>query len=168
MESVNLVAELSQVEDSLWHASPCGEETVAWLPLMQISETGLWLGLDRQGGWISGRLGGRVTSSVGGFSQSWLTILEEDEYNFWELMSSASARYGLSLSELQRLVPIDDVLSMAIRSESSHWAERAVFWMLNRPLRGDHVHLLRELSTARWANQWTRHSARRLVKNAEN
>jgi len=95
-----------------------------------------------------------------------LTLLDMDELDFWERLDRAAAEYQLSSESLHAMAPIDDVLAMGLRSRSSHWAERSTRWLADRPLNEEHVTLLRELSTSRWASQWTRQTARRLVPSS--
>ncbi|MET9645561.1 hypothetical protein [Streptomyces syringium] len=169
MTENELIAELSAVPEACWIVSsyPNQAGAVMWLPLMKISATGIWLGLDRNGVWTLGRLDGVAESSAEGLPSSWVTILDSDESSLRAGLASAAERFGLSPGGLEKLVPVDDVLTMAIRSRSSHWAERAVCWMSEKDLPGDHLVLLRELATASWVNQRTRHAARRLVKLSE-
>lgn len=165
----DLLVELSAVPDSCWIVSsyPDHAGAVAWLPLVQISTTGIWLGFDRKGVWTLGRLDGEVQSSAETLPSSWVTILDSDEKTVRAKLDDAAARFGLSPENVQNLVPVENVLTVAIRSRSSHWAERAVHWMSGRGVSQEHLKLLRELSSARWANQRTRHIARRLVKTSE-
>lgn len=165
----DLVVELSAVPESCWIVSSYPDQAgaVAWLPLVQISTTGIWLGFDRKGVWTLGRLEGAVESSVGSLPSSWVTILDADERSLRAGLGAAAERFRLAPENVQNLVPVGDVLTMAIRSRSSHWAERAVHWMLDRGISQEHLEILRELSTVKWANQRTRHIARRLVKAAE-
>lgn len=162
MSSSRLKSELARVEANRWHQSPYDDGVVAWLPLLSISATGLWLGLDAEGDWILGRLSGRVASSKASLPQSWLTILDSEEDAFRAKVDSAAAEHGLTPSDLQQMLPVDKVLVMAMRSGSGHWAKRAVSWLLERPLNDEHLALLSMLTTARWVDQWTRHAARRL------
>ncbi|MFG3505587.1 hypothetical protein ACGF5F_08710 [Streptomyces sp. NPDC047821] len=134
---------------------------------MQISTTGIWLGFDRKGVWTLGRLEGSVESSAETMPSSWVTILDTDEKSLRAGLGAAAERFRLSPENVQNLVPIDDVLTMAIRSRSGHWVERAVHWMSNRAISREHLEILQELSTAKWANQRVRHIARRLVKVSE-
>jgi hypothetical protein len=165
----DLMVELSAVPEGCWIVSSYPDQAgaVAWLPLMQISTTGIWLGFDRKGVWTLGRLQGAVESSAGSLPSSWVTILDSDERSLRAGLDAAAERFGLSPENVQNLVPIEDVLTVAIRSRSGYWAERAVHWMLDRGISQEHFELLRELSTAQWANQRTRHIARRLVKASE-
>jgi hypothetical protein len=91
-------------------------------------------------------------------------MLDMDEQEFRERMSLAADRFRLPAAVLQDMVPVDDVLVMAIKSGSNHWADRAVMWMRERPVREGDIDLLRELAEAKWASQRTRHGARHLVK----
>ncbi|MFE9880710.1 hypothetical protein [Streptomyces sp. NPDC005784] len=164
-----LQAELAEVGEGFWRTSRCDGRSIDWLPLVSISESGLWLGVDRQAEWILGRLQGKVVSSAHGLSlpQPWLTLLDMSESDFQDKLGSAATEYGLTAEDLCALLPIDDVLSMGLRSQSGHWAECATRWLVGRVLREDHVELLREVSNSRWANQWTRQSASRLVSAAQ-
>lgn len=165
----DLTAELSAVSANCWIASahPGQAGVVTWLPLVRISETGIWLGLDRQGAWTLGRLDGVVESSTEILPSSWVTILDADESSLRAGLASAAEKFRLSPERLQSLVPIDDVLTMAVESRSVYWVERAVQWMTERTITEDQLILLRELSAAKWVNQRTRHTARRLVKASE-
>ncbi|WP_328511019.1 hypothetical protein OG981_43520 [Streptomyces mirabilis] len=131
---------------------------------MQISKTGIWLGLDRKGVWTLGRLEGAVESSAERLPSSWVAILDADEKSLRAGLAYAAEQFKLSPENLQNLVPIEDVLAMAIRSRSNHWVERAVHWMTERDISREHLELLQELTTAKWVNQRTRHIAMRLVK----
>lgn len=163
MAEGDLVEQLARVRADLWRSSELGEIFVLWLPLVPISESGLWLGVDREGNWILGRLRGGVVSSIDTLPQPWLTILDMDEAAFRELLDRASLQHGLPLEVIQDMAPVNDILSMALRSGSKHWAERATRWLVARTPREDHLELLSELVTARWASQWTRQAARQLV-----
>ncbi|MBO3749796.1 hypothetical protein J5X84_27255 [Streptosporangiaceae bacterium NEAU-GS5] len=165
MAHEDLVAELAQVNETSWRFSDCGDARVGWLPLVAVSASGLWLGVDREGGWILGRLQGSVVASARDepMPQPWLTMLDMSESEFRERLDSAAHRHGLSSSDLQQMVPVDDILELGLRSRSTHWAERATRWLVDRPLRDDQIDLLREAATARWASQWTRQTAKKLL-----
>lgn len=165
----DLAAELSAVPARCWILSsyPGQVGVVIWLPLVRISDTGIWLGLDRQGVWTLGRLDGVVESSAESMPSSWVVILDADELSLRADLSSAAEKFGLSPEGLQSLIPIDDVLTMAVRSRSIYWVERAVQWMTERGVTEEHLALLRELAAAKWVGQQTRHTARRLVKASE-
>lgn len=164
MANGSLIAALAKVGSDDWLSSERESERVEWLPLVQISHTGIWIGLDRSGEWVLGRLGEGLASSSGTPPQPWVTMLDANEAEFRESLSQAASRFGLPIAAIQDMVPIDDVLAMAIKSESSHWADRAVTWMLVRTVRDEDIDLLRELTNAKWASQRTRHAARHLVK----
>lgn len=166
MHENKLMTGLSAVPGSCWTVSSYADRAgvVTWLPLVQVSVTGIWLGLDRQGMWTLGRLDGVVQSSAESLPSSWVTILDMEESLLRARLTSAAARFGLPAEVIQSLLPIDDVLKMAIRSRSNHWVERAVLWMSERGVSADQLRLLEELATAEWANQRIRHGARRLLK----
>ncbi|MFF1407854.1 hypothetical protein [Streptomyces sp. NPDC058294] len=162
----DLRSELSAVPERFWIASSYPDQAgvVAWLPLVKISATDIWLGIDREGVWTLGRLEGAVESSRESMPSSWVTILDGDENALRTALDSAAERFRISSAILQGMVPIDAVLTMAIKSRSSHWVERAVHWMSERDISREHLELLQDLTTADWASQRIRHIARRLVK----
>lgn len=84
------------------------------ITLVQISGTGIWLGLDRQGVWTLGRLDGAVESSADSLPSSWVTILDTDENSLRAMLDSAAERFSFLPENLQRLIPIEDVLTMAV------------------------------------------------------
>lgn len=165
----DLAAELSSVAENQWIVSSYPDQAgaVTWLPLVQISTTGIWLGLDRNGVWILGRLDGAVESSAKRLPSSWVTLLELSEESFRQDLQSAAERFELSSENLQKRIPVREVLTMAIRSRSAYWSERAVQWIQQRGASREHLELLQGVSTAEWANQRTRHIARRLAKSFE-
>ncbi|MFD8236228.1 hypothetical protein ACFV20_30670 [Streptomyces sp. NPDC059696] len=165
----DLAAELSAVPESSWITSQYPDQagTIVWLPLVRISATGIWLGLDRRGVWTLGRLEGAVESSEKNLPSSWVTMLDSDEKSIRAELNITAERFGVSPSILQDLLPIEGVLSMALRSRSDHWIERALSWLSNRDLSREHLELLREVSMTAWVNQRTRHAARRLARAAE-
>jgi hypothetical protein len=165
MSRANLVRELLQVDDSLWRSSEVDGASLVWLPLLAISESGLWLGVDKSGQWVVGRPEGRVTPQSDVLTQSWLPILDMDEGQFRERLATAATIHGLAAPVIQDLVPVDDIVSLALRSGSKHWTERAVKWLVNRSPRIDHVNHLRDIAEARWASQWTRQAAHRLTSS---
>ncbi|GHB71683.1 hypothetical protein GCM10010331_69530 [Streptomyces xanthochromogenes] len=169
MPSKDLLTELSLVPEKNWLTSPSSGDpgTITWLPLAQVSETGIWLGVDRNGSWAIGRLDGPVQPSAMNLPTSWVTILDVDEAEFRQNLKAGAQQHRISEGELQEHVPVDEVLTIAILSESDHWAERAVSWLSNRTNQKAHLELLRELSKAKWATQKTRHAAYRLVKRTE-
>src|SRR4051794_8754424 len=98
MTTMNELTEnLLHVDAGSWHASPSDHGTVTWLPLTRISDSGLWLGLDRDGSWVLGRLRDRVASASASAKPSpgWLTILDMGEREFREKLSTASSSFGL-------------------------------------------------------------------------
>jgi hypothetical protein len=159
----DLKRQLTQVPETKWRLSAQRDgSAVEWLPLLSISQSSLWLGLGMDGEWVLGRQHGSITPSPtrAGLSQAWLTLLDSSETEFRIRLSSASARHRLSVSILQDRLPIDDIITMALRSQSRHWSERAVRWLETRPLAEEHLSLLQELASSRWATQGSRHTAR--------
>ena len=111
----NLIVALSHVARDEWVTSELEEEASHWLPLLQISASNLWLGLDDDGAWALGRIGGRVISSVSAnLPQPWMTMLDMSEEELRERLRVAAERFQLPNDVLQNAIPVDDVLVMAI------------------------------------------------------
>ncbi|WP_143121737.1 hypothetical protein [Saccharopolyspora antimicrobica] len=166
MGSDPLARSVAQVDDDEFRQTWSGDEFVTWLPIVLISDTGMWLGVDRGGEWVLGRLEGMVSRGRP-LPQSWLTVLDDDEVIFRERLEDAAARYRLPAVVIQANVPVDEILDMAFRSRSPYWAERAMRWLVNRSSTECHLERVRELAAARWPNQWTRQTAKRLVAVAD-
>jgi hypothetical protein len=162
--AADLVEQLKAVDHEYWLLSESEAGEVRWLPLLQISSSGLWLGLDAGGEWVLGRLGSRVIASPSGNSSPWVTILDMTEEEFRERLTTAANRFNLPASSLQERIPVNNILVMAIKSGSRHWAERAAVWLRERPIQGIDIDLIRELSEARWASQSTRQIAHQLLR----
>lgn len=163
----DLIAGLSAVPQNHWVATSDPDQAgmVSWLPLTQISSSGIWLGLNRQGVWALGRLDGRVESSADQLPSSWVTVLESSEDALRDGLNHAAERFKLSSEDLQYMVPVQGILTMAIRSRSAYWAERAVQWISQEGSPCEHLNILEEVSKAKWVNQQTRHAAWRLKKH---
>ena len=157
-----LRSELRQVEAGRWHTAT-GEQSERWLPLLPVSATGMWLGLAVSGDWLLGRLGGRLAESTQRMSQAWLTILESEESIFRSELAVAAADMGISVDILQNLLPVDQIISLGMRSGSAHWADRAVRWLRCKSINAEQRSLLVGIMNAKWANQYTRQTARNLL-----
>ncbi|MFF2546224.1 hypothetical protein ACFVUY_27145 [Kitasatospora sp. NPDC058063] len=158
-------AELGRVSNAHWISTKHNDRSFEWLPLIKISDSGIWLGIDRESQWILGRTQGNIVLSNADMAlpQPWLTVLELGETVFWERLREAAHLHGLSADYLAAKVPIDDIIALGLRTRNQHWAERATHWLTERQPREDHIDLLRETSTSRWATQWTRQTASRMV-----
>jgi hypothetical protein len=165
LTAAELVERLKVVDGEYWLTSESDSGQILWLPLLQISSSGLWLGLDDDGEWILGRLNGRVVSSPNGDSSPWVTILDMTEEDFRERLTIAANRFNLPPTVLQEKIPVDNILVMAIKSGSRHWAECAAVWLRKRSTWDVDVDLIRELSEARWASQRTRQIANQLLRH---
>jgi hypothetical protein len=161
-----LLAKIAAVPEAHWTVSQTEDGQVRWLPLVSISKSGIWLGINRAGAWVLGRIEGKAAVSSLWLPQAWLTILESEESVIQSELAAAASRYDLPSEALAERLPINEVLTMALAEPSEHWAGRAVAWLDSREIHGDHVALLRRLATARWASQRTRQSASRLLRNS--
>lgn len=162
---VDLRTALSRTCDTAWHQSTTSSGLIRWLPLWLVTDTGVWLGVEDKGRWVVGRMsGGFSVQDAPPLSPGWLVILEHDESTANAELSFAARKYGLPIGELLESLPVDDVISLALRSGNAHWIERALSWLQGRELRDDIRDLLPVVAVSRVAGQRARQIARRLIR----
>ena len=151
---------LQAVPTSLWEG--LDPNTTRWLPVILVSQSGLWLGLDQNGDWVVGRRGGRTLAGKP-VTPAWLPVLDSDPSVLAEEIVDVAERHDLPRDELMQTLPIDETITLALNGESRHWVERAVAWLSTRDPNRDQVALLARVAEARWVDQRTRHDALRLT-----
>jgi hypothetical protein len=162
---LDLQAALARIDDAKWHQSVTPRGAVKWLPLWLFSDTGLWIGLDEQTRWVLGRMSGSMAvQDARPLSPGWLPVLDHDERTAREELSFGAEKYGLPAEPVLESLPIDDVIALALNSNSAHWAERALTWLESRNLRDDIREMLPAVASSRAAGQRARQMARRLMK----
>jgi hypothetical protein len=165
----DLQAALSRLDEAPWHqsADPHGD-VVTWLPLWLYSQSGLWLGLDTQARWVLGRMSGPVAVEDGQLlSQSWLPVLDHNQLTADRELSCMADRFRLPVEPMLSLLPVDDVIALALSSSSAHWIERGLAWLESRDVRDDIRELLPAVASSSVAGQRARHTASRLLKRLE-
>jgi hypothetical protein len=158
---------LSRLDEAKWHQSATPDGPVKWLPLWLFGDTGLWLGLDEQARWIVGRPGRMVVQGAPPLSPGWLPMLDHDELTAREELTFSADKYGLPAALILESLPIDDVIALALKSDSAHWTERALMWLEARSVRDDIREMLPAVVSSKAAGQRARQIAKRLVKRAE-
>ena len=159
-----LATALSQLDEGLWRKSASGQDTVVWLPMWLISQSGLWVGLDRDGRWTVGRPSGQVAAATEKLSPNWLPLLDHDESVVREEVSYASAKYGLPVEPLLQSLPIDGIIRIALSTSNGHWIDRALVWLESRDIPEDIYKMLPRVASSRVAGQKARQRAERLMK----
>jgi hypothetical protein len=159
-----LLAALSRLDESLWRRSASRQDSITWLPLWLISQSGLWVGLDRDGRWTVGRPSGQVAAATEMLSPGWLPLLDHDESVVREEVAYASAKYGLPVDSLLQSLPIDDIIRIALNTSNSHWIDRALIWLEQRTIPEGIYELLPRVASSRAAGQRARQRAWRLMK----
>jgi hypothetical protein len=160
----SLSAALCRLDEGLWRKSASGQDTITWLPLWLISQSGLWVGLDRGGRWTVGRPSGQVAAATEKLSPNWLPLLDHDESVIREEISYASAKYGLPVDLLLQSLPIDGIISIALNTSNSHWIDRGLIWLESRTIPENIYELLPRVASSRAVSQRTRQRAWRLLK----
>jgi hypothetical protein len=160
----SLAAALSQLDGDLWRKSASGQDTIVWLPLWLISQSGLWIGLARDGRWAIGRPSGQVAAATQKMAPGWLPLLDHDESVVKEEISDASAKYNLPVDSLLQSLPIDGIIRVALTGSNAHWIDRALIWLESRTIPEDIYELLPRVSSSKVAGQRARQRAWRLMK----
>ena len=158
----DLQSALSRIDEDLWRESASQRGNIMWLPLWLISDSGLWIGLDRQARWVVGRLPGQVGHPTERLSPSWLPLLNHDESVAAEELSFGAAKHNLPAGLLES-VPIDDIIVLALTSNNAHWIDRALIWLESRKVRDDINEMLPTVVSSRSASQRARQRAKRLM-----
>lgn len=158
----DVVAALRAVPRPLWDDQHPGAPS-RWLPLILVSQSGLWLGLDEVGKWVVGRRGRRAEAAIDEISPSWLPMLDLDPSVLAAEITEAADRYKLPALVLQEELPLDATITLALTSRNRHWIERAVTWLSTRKPRPEQLPLLARVADAKWVNQHTRHRASKLA-----
>lgn len=160
----SLIESLSRTGVDAWCISPSEEGDVEWIPILQVSDSGVWIGLDRKGLWAVGRPDGKVSPPSAKMSPGWLTVLEMTEEEFLDRLAQAVAPLGLDFEVLKSRIPVSDFLTMALRGGSDHWMERAILWIQERVPSDEQIQLLEDISESKQVGQRVRHAAKRLVR----
>jgi hypothetical protein len=151
---------LQAVPESLWEGTD-DSSTTRWLPLILVSQTGLWIGLDHSG-WVVGRRGGRTAGAGDDVAPAWLPVLDLEPSVLDAEIADAAERHNLPLEALADTLPIDGTITLALGSESQHWIERAVAWLSTRTPSAEQTALLAKIAELKWLSQRTRQQAHRL------
>ena len=162
----DVVAALRAVPRPLWDDQHPGAPS-RWLPLVLVSQSGLWLGLDEVGKWVIGRRGGRTEVARDAISPSWLPLLDLDPSELAAEIAEAADNHKLPAVVLQEELSLDATITLALTSRNRHWIERAVTWLSTRKPRPEQLPLLARVADAKWVNQRTRHRASKLVNADE-
>lgn len=159
-----MTSALSRIDEDHWRVSATQHGRITWLPLWLISNSGLWIGLDRHARWVVGRLSGQVSVPTERLSPSWLPLLDHDESVIVEELSYSGTKYNLPIDLLLGSLPIDDLIALALASDNTHWIDRALIWLEPREVRGDIDAMLPLVASSRSASQRARQRAKRLMK----
>jgi hypothetical protein len=162
-----LTGRLAALADDVWQDSVIDGDNGRWLPLVRLSTSEIWLGLDPAAQWVLGRPHGRAATSAAQPTQSWLLMHDVSESDFMVMLTAAADAYGFPREPLIAKLPIDDVLAMGLSSRSTHWTERALEWLQIRAIPEGSIELIRRLSGAKWMTQRARQLARRVLRRCD-
>jgi hypothetical protein len=154
------------IADEFWQESRCEERWVRWAPLMQISSSGIWIGITRDGRWAAGRPKGQIQAMEEYPPPGFLPILDLDPDSVTGMLGSAARRLGIPRLGSEISLPFDDIILMALNGGSPYWVPRALRWI---EAKGADVRLtapLQSISESKVYDQRTRHLARKLWRRS--
>jgi hypothetical protein len=148
-----------------WRFFDASQRNERWLPLVLISDSGLWIGLDEEATWVVGRRTATAERLTNEPTPAWMPLLDQDEDVLVEELKYSADRYKLPSGQLIESLPVDRVIAIAIAlsTSSPHWVERALCWLRHRPVPEQLSPLLDRVATSSWASQASRQQARRLL-----
>jgi hypothetical protein len=167
--ALETTALMPDIRDSLravpaddWQLFDLSRPNERWLPLVRISDSGLWIGLDEEATWVVGRRASaeRLTSEP---TPAWMPLLDQDEDVRLEELTFSTERYKLPSNLVIESLPVDRVIAIALGTSSQHWVERAIRWLRHRPVPEQLLPLLDRVVTSSWASQVSRQQARQLL-----
>lgn len=160
----NLSMAMARVDRGSLVSSEVDGEIVLWLVLVAVDDHGLQLGLDVGGQWVLGAPGAAAVRSGEKLPSGWLCILDMSENGFYSALRMSCERYGIPGGVVSAQVPIDEILTLALRSGSGHWTQRATGWLLSRTPSSEQLVLLQEIVNKRWLPQSVRQTAAKIIR----
>lgn len=158
----DFVDALNHVAAPNWQESRDHESgaPVRWLPLVKVTDSGSWIGLEENGAWVVGRPGALVDTSRGA-SPGWLAILDHDPAAFREELRYAASKYAIPEDQAKGTLPLEEIVALGL--EAAAYVDRSIVWL---PIVGLTQRLrlaVEEAMAARRGSQRTRQTAHRLL-----
>jgi hypothetical protein len=122
-----LVAALGSVEPNSWVQAVVHESPTRWLPLVEVTTTRLWLGLDAAGRWTIGRKGGAVTLDNSLGSPSWLPLLEQRREELDRKVAEIAEEMSLPVAFSD--FPVRQLIVSGLMSGRNVWVGSALDWL---------------------------------------
>jgi hypothetical protein len=138
---------------------------MSWLPLVEVTESHLWVGLTAEGKWAIGRKSGAVVVYEDeSISPAWITVLEKpiDEL-------SAEFRAEVEILDLPvslRNMPMKSIVIEGLKSGRSEWVSYALEWVNREIIDDQYRDALRVAAKSPGAGQRNRQAAWRILRRS--
>lgn len=158
-----LVLAISSVPDIFWFESMREGCRINWLPLVEVTQTHLWLGLAAEGSWAIGRKSGVVIVGIEEpIHPAWITVLEKPPD---ELAAQFAAKIEvLDIPASLEDFPMKEIVIEGLKSGNRRWIGSALMRINHDGLDEQYRDALRVASKSPAAGQQNRQAARRLLR----
>src|ERR1700739_1502838 len=136
---------------------------IGWLPLVEVTETHLWVGLTAEGEWVTGgRSGAVVVYEDGPISRAWITVLEKP---IDELSAEFKAKVEiLDLPISLRDTPMKNTVIEGTQAGRARWVSAALEWVNRDMIDDQYRDALRVAAKSPGAGQKNRQAAWRILR----
>lgn len=159
-----LLLDLDNVDGGLWRKrnyDSYGKTVLNWLPVTALCRDQFLLGLTSEGLWA------RATENATQVADDdnyifFLPVIEETSEIVFGKIAEGLKYYGLS-EIYTATFPFEDVVVAGLRSQSEHWSDLALKWVLFLPC-GERLKIEVESLIDAGETQSIRHTARKIAK----
>jgi hypothetical protein len=159
------IADLLKTEPRQWKISALrGEnQSVRWLPIIDVSGKNFYLGLSEEGFWVADSRDKLIRLGKNGFFVPLLPILEQDYEEFLSHFKASLENRGLPVS-IVSIFPWLETVICGLEQGSDYWAALALQWLESRKelQTVELEQVLKKVSKAKWASQKVRQRSKRL------
>jgi len=163
---MNKIATLLQTEPLQWQISALrGEnQSVRWLPIIDVNGTNFYLGLTEEGFWVADSRDKLLKLGKNGFFIPLLPILEQNYEEFLQKFKVSLKNRGLPISIVLNF-PWRETIICGLEQYSDYWATLALQWLeSNKELQTVELEpILQKVSKAKWASQKVRQKSKRIL-----
>jgi hypothetical protein len=138
---------------------------MSWLPLVEVTETHMWVGLTVEGKWAIGRASGAVVIyGVGPISPAWITVLEKpiDEFSAEFTAKAEILDLPVSLQDM----PMKNIVIEGLKSGRARWVSSALEWVGRDTIDDQYRDALRFAAKSPGAGQRNRQAAWRILQQS--
>jgi DNA-binding transcriptional regulator YiaG len=164
MEKIEIANLLRESPHLQWQTLRGEQQLVRWLPIIDVSRKGYYLGLTEEGIWVSDSRDQLIRLGKNGFFVPLLPLLEQDYEAFLSHFKASLKNFGLPYSIISTL-PLLDAVTCGLEHGSDYWAALALKWIEScKKLQTiELIPKLEKVLKAKWASQPVRQKSKRLL-----